>query len=260
MHAQRLASVAVAVALLTSACSAPSTPNGGASATPPVTATPTPSLKPLVAPRPTDLPTDGSCEKYQTCLGLLKAGVTYHTRNFAPSITFSVQGPQWENIAMEEGDVFLFDTTHPGDVIAFFKNPRAADENGIVSGVGGSVRDLTTWLAGNEQLKTSPARPASLGGLTGTVLEARIADGVTNSGPADCAARVCLTFLRGSDPKAIPPWNWDWGFAGAESARIFLLNAADGAVVAVLVDALDPSTYDSLQAAADGIFKTLKFG
>jgi hypothetical protein len=259
MNAHRLARVAAALALLTSACSSP---GGSASATPPATATPTPSVKPLVAPRPTDIPTDGACERNQVCLGLLKPGVTYHTKNFAPAFSFSVQGPQWENIAMEGGIVQLLDITHPGDLIAFFRNPRAADENGTIANVGDSVQDLSAWLASYDKLETTPATKASLGGLSGMVLEARIADGVTNpgasSGASDCPARVCVSFFRGSDPNGKPPWNWDWGFAGKESARIFLLNSKEG-VITVLVDALDPSSYDSLNHAADAIFKTVKF-
>jgi hypothetical protein len=258
MHAQRLAIVVAALALLTAACSASSAPSGTASATAQATATSQPSLKPLVAPRPTDIPMDGSCEQPWPCLGLLKAGVTYHTKNFAPAFAFSVQGSQWENIALEEGDVFLFDTTHPGDAIAFFKQPRAADDNGIISTVDGSVQAITDWLKSNPKLSTTAPKKATLGGLSGMVLEARVADGVTDPGPADCPARTCVTFLRGYDPKALPPWSWDWGFAGAESARIFLLDSKDG-VIAVLVDAWDRSTYDSLNQAADGIFKTLKF-
>ena len=201
---------------------------------------------------------DGTCETYQVCLGLLKPGITYRTKNFAPAFGFRVQSSQWENISLEAGDVMLLDTAHPGDVIAFFHGPRAADDNGFISGVGESVRDLTAWLQSTPKLASTPPRKVTLGGLSGMVLDARVADGVTDPGPADCPARVCVTFLRGSDPHAYPPWTWDWGFAGTESARIYLLTSKDG-VIAVLVDALDRSTYDSLNRAADGVFKTLTF-
>jgi hypothetical protein len=255
-------SAVLVLALIAAACSASQTPGSTASAastpTPTPTAAPTPTLKPLVAPDPTDIPVDGTCEQYQICLGLLKPGVTYHTQNFAPAFTFQVQSARWVNISLEVGDVQLIDIHHPGEVIAVFSHPRAADDNGLVSSVGDSVSDLAAWLQRNPKLSTTPAKKATLGGLSGVVLEARIADGVTDGGPADCPARVCVTFLRGSDPKALPPWNWDWGFAGTESARIFLLDSKAG-VIAVLVDALDRTTYDSLNQAADGIFKTLKF-
>ncbi len=210
-----------------------------------------------MAPDPTGIPVDGTCEQNQICLGLLAPGTTYHTQNFAPAFTFQVQTSRWVNISMEQGVVQLIDIHHPGDVIAFFRDPRASDNNGPIPTVGGSVSDLTTWFASNPKLATRPAKKATLGGLSGTVLEARIADGVTDTN-ADCPARVCLTFFTGSDPKALPPWNWNWGFAGPESARIFLLTSKDG-VISVLVDTLDPSRYDSLNQAAEAIFRTLKF-
>ena len=253
-----LAAILVLTLLAAGCGAARLTPGGAGSGGAATTATAQPTLKPLVAPRPTDLPTDGACERYQVCLGLLKPGVRYHTKNFQPSISFQVQDSRWENLAMEAGVVELVDMTHPGDLIAFFRHPRAADDSGTIATVGDSVSDLTAWLESNHQLTTTPARKATLGGLSGVVLEARVADGVTDS-PADCPARACVTFLRGSDPAAHPPWNWDWGFAGTESARIFLLDSPDG-VIAVLVDALDRTTYDSLNQVADGILRTLKFG
>ena len=259
-HRRSSVAAVVALAFVTVACSAPSpTPGGSGSGGAGTTSTAASTLKPLVAPRPTDIPVDGTCEQNQICLGLLKPGVTYRTKNFEPTISFRVESAQWENLSVETGVVQLQDITHPGDVIAFFRHPRAADDNGTIPTVGDSVGDLTTWLESNSELTAAPATKTNLGGLSGMVLEARIADGVTDRGSPDCPTRVCVPFFRGSDPNAKPPWQWDRGFAGPESARIFLLTSKDG-VIAVLVDAHDRSTYDSLNQAADGIFKTLKFG
>ena len=251
-------SAVLLLALVAAACSQSPTPGTSASATPIPTPTPSPSLKPLVAPRPTDIPTDGTCERGEVCLGLLKPGVTYRTQNFQPSFTFRVQASGWANQALETKTVQLFPVEHPGDVIAFFRHPRATDDSGTIDSVGGSVSELATWLESHPKLATTPAKKVTLGGLSGVVLEARVADGVTDPGPADCPARVCVTFFSGSDPNAKPPWQWDWGFAGTESARIFLLDSKDG-VITVLVDSLDGTTQDSLNQAADGILKTVRF-
>ena len=136
----------LALVFATAACSAASTPGSSASATPVATPTATPTQKPLIAPRPTDMPFDGTCERDQVCLGLLKPGATYRTKNFQPAFSFGVQTSQWENIALEAKVVQLLDTTHPGDLIAFFRHARAADDDGTVAAVGSSVNDVTAWL------------------------------------------------------------------------------------------------------------------
>ena len=249
----------LALGVAAAACSSgnPSSAPISLSASPSPSLAPSPTLKPMVAPRPTDWPTDGVCEEGYACLGLLEPGTTYHT-NFRPSFRFQVQSSGWENLSMEAGLLALLSLTHPGDVIAFFRDPRASNDEGLVPGVGHSAQELAAWLEAHPQLEVTPAKPARLGGLPALVLEARVADDATASGPSDCPTRVCVPLFEGSDRDAQPPWRWDWGFTQSESARIFLVTTRDG-VVAVFVDANDRSTYDNVVDAASQIFRTLRF-
>jgi len=249
-----------ALGLAAAACSSADQSSAPVSlpASPSPSLAPSPTLKPMVAPRPTDLPTDGECEEGYGCLGLLEPGITYQTRNFRPTFRFQVPSSDWENLSMEGGLLVLLNLGHPGDVIAFFRDPRAVDDDGLVPDVGHSAEELVAWLEDHPRLEVTPAESATLGGLPALVLEARVADDATASGSSDCPTQVCVPLFQGSDREAQPPWRWDWGFTQSESARIFLVDAGDG-VVAVFVDANDRSTYDSVNQAARQIFRTLKF-
>lgn len=70
-------------------------------------------------------------------------------------------------------------------------------------------------------------------------------------GPA--ASQICPPPLR---PR--PSWQWDWGSAGPESQRLHLLTANDG-VVAIFVDSLDGTTFDTLSALADTVLASATF-
>lgn len=253
----RLALIALGIAA--AACSSGNAPSASVSSavSPSASLEPSPTPKPIVAPRPTDLPTDGACEEGYACLGLLEPGTTYEAETFQPAFHFQVPSSDWENLSMERGLMVLHNLAHPGDVIAFFRDPRAIDEEGLVPDVGASAEELADWLEANPQLEVTPAKRAKLGGLPAIVLEARVADDAS-SGPSDCPTQVCVPLFQGSDREAQPPWRWDWGFTQSENARIFLVTSKDG-VVAVFVDANDATTHDSLNAAADQILRTLKF-
>jgi hypothetical protein len=55
------------------------------------------------------------------------------------------------------------------------------------------------------------------------------------------------------------PWDWDWGVAGTEKERLYLLDASDG-TIAVVVDSLDGTTFDSLVGIWEQIVPTIRFG
>lgn len=222
------------------------------------TAEPTQTQLPLAVPRPTDLPTDGTCEQGHICLGLLEANKVYTTTAFNPQITFSVPEAGWQNIA-DAGFVFqLLPIADPGDAIAFFRDPRATDAlGGYVASVGPTVDELATWLAGNPLLDVTAAAPATIGGLSGLTMDIKVA-ATAAAGPADCPVQACVTFFKDSDPSAKPPWQWDWGSAGIEVQRLYLLTSAEG-VVAIFVDSLDGTTFDSLTRKADTILASVKF-
>ena len=243
-----------------SAASLAASPSMSTSAepTPTPTSQPTPNF-PVALSRPTDIPTNGTCEAPLPCLGLLKPGTTYRTTVFSPRVTFTMPMAGWENLA-EEGGIFqLLPISAPGDTIAFFREPSPTSVDGkTVSGAGASVETIAAWLASNDQLEVTPAKAVTVGGLTGVTLDLRVAKGAT-AHSSDCAVRVCVPIFTGIDPAARPTWKWDWGSAGLETQRLYLLTATDG-VIAIFVDSLDGTTFAAMTAAADRILPKLRFG
>ena len=264
-------STTIAAAVLLTACQAAGSATPGASIAAPdspspaiasasssaSTPRPSPTPLPLAVPRPTDLPTDGTCESGHTCLGLLPAG-TYHSEVFKPGFEFTMSGPGWENLFQEGGVFALLSTDDPGDAIFFFRQPRALKSDGTQDlSVDISVDALGPWLAANDAFTVSPATDASVGGLDGIQVDLAVAPGVEIR-QSDCPVQVCVPMFRGRDPSSKPTWDWDWGFAGPERQRLYLLSTTDG-VVAIFIDSLDGTTFDALTKAADAILATLKF-
>jgi len=123
------------------------------------TATETPL--PLVAHRPSDIPTDGTCEEGHDCLGRLKAGTLYQSKVFKPRFSFKVPSNDWENLSETGGTIQLLPIDAPGDAIWFFTDPGATAPDGKpAAGVGDTVSDLSKWLA----LESAPARYPAEGG------------------------------------------------------------------------------------------------
>jgi hypothetical protein len=77
----------------------------------------------------------------------------------------------------------------------------------------------------------------------------------------NCPVQVCVPILRGDDPVANDPyqWHWDWGSAGTEVQRLYLLQAED-MVIAIFVDSGDGLTFDALNDTFDAVAPTIAFG
>jgi len=213
---------------------------------------------PLAVSRPTDIPTDGTCDEGHICLGLLAAGKTYQSAAFEPRITFTVPSSGWENLGDEGAAFQLRPISAPGDAIAFFRGARAVAADGTFASADDTVAGLSDWLASNALLDVTPARAVSVGGLSGLTMDIKIAAGAV-SHPSDCPVQTCVTIFKGQDLSAHPPWHWDWGSAGPEIQRLYLLTATDGVVV-IFIDSLDGTTFDTLTTAADRILAGLTFG
>ena len=221
-------------------------------------AAPSDTPEPLAVSRPTDIPTDGTCEQGHICLGLLTAGTTYQTRAFEPGITFTVPSTGWENLADEGTVLMLLPISAPGDAIVFFRGAKAAQGDGSFATAVDTVAGLSDWLASSQLLDVTAASPVTVGGLSGVTMDITIAAGAVNH-PPSCHVQTCVPLLKGQDLTAHPPWHWDWESDGPEIQRLYLLTATDG-VVAIFVDSLDGTTFDTLSTAADQILAGLKFG
>ena len=261
-RSQRQMSVILILALGLAACQAGSNtqpgsqaPNVAASASSAPSVGPTATPKPITVTRPTDVPVDGSCEDGHVCLGVLTPGKAYVTTDFLPHFTFSVADAGWENLVDGEGVFQLLPIAAPGDVIAFFRDPRASGAGS--AGVGSTVEDIAAWLAANPLLEVTAPQPVTVGGLAGFSMEIRIAADATNQDPS-CPVQVCVIYLKGLDPSPPVEWDWDWASAGTEVQRLYLVTSSD-VVVAIFVDSLDGATFDSLTTKADAILGALNF-
>jgi hypothetical protein len=246
---------------------------GGAAATPAVTsaagtlaptsaaastavASTPPATLPVAVPRPDNIPSDGSCEdEDSSCLGVLEPGKAYSSKVFKPTVSFKVPTSGWINQFDGAGDIGLQSLDPAGDAIMFFRNPRSVDPS-----VGTKVDDIAMWLATYDKLTVTPFEPVKLGGLEGLTMDIAAASGATSTGDG-CPVQVCIAMLRGDDPDPKDPyqWHWDWGSAGPERMRLYLLTDPDG-TVAVVVDSVDGATFDSLISTWEKIAPTIKFG
>jgi hypothetical protein len=243
---QSAGTATTAPTLVVAATSSPTT--GTATATPAAT-------KPVTLPRVVDFPLDGTCEDENvSCLGKLEAGKVYATKVFTPTVSFSVPTSDWVNPGDTGGDFGLFSTRDIGDVIIFFRDAKSVDK-----AVGTTVTDIASWLASNEELTVTPFVPAKVGGLTGVTMDIRVAPGATST-DLECPVQVCVQMLRGDDPIANDPyqWHWDWGAAGTEAQRLYLLDGPD-TVIAIFVDSVDGLTFDAMTQAFDAIAPTIAF-
>lgn len=216
---------------------------------------PSASPKPVSLPRPTDIPRDGTCESGHVCLGVLEAGKTYATVDFESPLTLTMPMDGWENLEDVGGIFQLLPIAYPGDAIAFFRDPVAVGTGAAIAGTG--VDQLAAWLTANPLLDVTPPQPVTVGGLGGVSMDIRIAPGAQNQ-DLGCPVQVCVPFFRGVDQTPPSEWSWDWGSAGLETQRLYLLTSADG-VVAIFVDSFDGTTFDSLTKAAEQILATVKF-
>jgi hypothetical protein len=248
---------ALLLVLALAACQSGSSTRSEAPTSPSLAAE-TATLLPLALPRPTDIPTDGTCEEEHVCLGVLTAGSTYETQGFQPKITLTMPVDGWENLADELAVFQLLPISAPGDAIAFFRGAEGVEADGTTASVDQTVTGLSDWVASNDLLAVTAATPITVGGLSGVTMDITIAPGAV-SHPSDCPVQTCVHIFKGEDMTARPVWHWDWGSADGEIQRLYLLTASDG-VVAIFVDSFDGTTFEALTTGADKILAALTFG
>lgn len=222
---------------------------------PSVAAPSTAPTKPVTLPRTVDVPLDGTCEDANiSCLGTIEAGKTYSTKVFEPTMSFVVQTTDWVNPFDTGGEFGLLSKRDIGDGIWFFRDARSVDKS-----VGATALDIATWMETYSNLDVTPFVPAKIGGLNGVWMDVRVAPGATSTDPG-CPVQTCVLMLRGDDPVPNDPyqWHWDWGNAGTEVQRVYLLEDK-GTVIVIFVDSPDGLTFDALTNAFDEIAPTIAF-
>jgi len=226
-----------------------------ASAPPEPTQTPIPA----VLTRPTDMPTDGVCEAERVCLGVVQADSHVNADVFTPHFTFTVPPGQWQNRDQSDGTFTLESIDNPGDFIAFYRSPTAtkADGSPVTPAVGTSVDALSAWLTSNPLVTATTSTPVTVAGLHGIRTDITVAPGAA-SRPAGCPVQACVGIFHALDSARLPSWEWEWGIASGEQARVYLLTSPDG-VFAIIVDSIDGTTLQTLMNDADRLLASLRF-
>ena len=184
----------------------------------------------------------------------LPAG-NYTSRAFQPALTFTLPDG-WDNPA---DSASYFQIRPAGSEVVgihLFRDPKPASQDASCPqtaqpGVGGSSKDLVTWIRALPGLVVSDPVLVTIGGLTGVSLDLRIEDGWKASCPFANGLATVPLFVGAKG-------EYRWVIAGNEQLRLSVLDVPDGAVV-VDVDAFDGGVINDLLAAADPIVNSFSF-
>lgn len=222
------------------------TTSSAASATPEATA----SAQPSASQRP-GCPNAGG----GTCLGILNAG-TYSTATFSPPVTFTVPVDGWANDEDQDGNVLLVPPGYDqagvdlgtSDYVGIYSSlaPIASCDGSPATIKGASA--MATYLSKQPALATTKPLRVAVGGLSGFMLDVRIAKGWKGS----CSG-------NGPDSGVIaglPPSEFEHGVGGKLAMRIYLLDDGDH-VVGIEVDDISGGSH---LAGYDSLIASLQFG
>ena len=185
----------------------------------------------------------------------LPAG-TYQSQAFQPRVAFTLPSGWW--IASDTDDYLALQPVDSDQVgIYLFRDPLAASQDLACPiepepNVGTISSELSTWMRALPGLIVSNPRLASVGGLRGTELDLRIADGWQASCPfADGLPTVPLFVGQTLELR--------WVVAGSERLRLSLLDVPGGGTVVVDIDAFDGLLMEVLLDAASPIVGSITF-
>jgi hypothetical protein len=173
-----------------------------------------------------------------TCRGDLAAG-TYTSTTFQPAITYTV--PEgWTN-GIDLPRVFLVsriadpvENFYGGNAINVMSDVGAAARNcdeSLEPGVGRHADQLARWVAGLPGVQASEARPITVGGWTGSVVDVSFVPTWTKSCPF--ADEPVVPLVLNGDPAQFHPVRMF--IAKGVSQRLYFLDAPDGGNVLISV-------------------------
>jgi hypothetical protein len=195
------------------------------------------------------------------CLGALNAATSYTTQIFTPQLTYRVTTDGWFNYEDTPGNFLL---VPPGDdlpgvnagtsdfigVYTAVVPARITDPNGcVVEPLAGSwtPAKMASWFRERPNLTASRARPVSIGGLHGFVMDLRTKPGAKLDSCTDQGHRIKLAGLfTGQSPSSL-----DHAVIPGMTMRLIML-AASGNVLLVELDDIDdaPVRLTTLTAVA----------
>lgn len=249
-----LGAAVLVLAVITSGCSAAgSSGTGGtgaaaASSTSPASASPSARVCPNA--------------EGDACVGALTAGTTYRTTVFSPRTSYSVTEPGWSNLEDTPGNFLLLPPGNdlPGvnagtsDFIgvytsvapsAFVAPPDCAAR--LVPGIASTPQAMLTWMQRQPSITVTTPVAASVGGLTGWVVDVAVRPGARLPVCTEGADTFSVALLF----SGVTPSSLDHGVIPGMTMRLFLL-AYRGGVLAIELDdiATAPGTLDSLTSEA----------
>jgi hypothetical protein len=220
----------------------------------------TPSMAAYVSASPTATPRPPTCPNQEggPCLGTLTAGA-YSTRIFLPLITYTVPNG-WQNLEDLPGNFLL---VPPGYDLAGVNEGRS-EMIGIYSNTVASVREcrvdgepavempgvahtpkaIADEFAIRPGVVSTTAKPASVGGLSGFVVDLTMADGWDGI----CFNAIYVPLING-----LAPSGFDHGLSPHETMRLYLLTTASGVLAIEVRDYSAGAHLDAYSKVIDQI-------
>jgi hypothetical protein len=192
------------------------------------------------------------------CLGGLTAG-RYHTSVFVPQITYSVPD-RWQNFEDTPGNFLLtppaFDLegvdAGTSDFIGVYGSvaaPAGCDP-GYAAGVPISVPGMASWLMTNPAFEAPRPRQTTVGGLSGVVVDLRMAADWQTACPYS-NGRPVAPMIVGVGRSGL-----DHNVMGGQATRLYLLDHGGEVLAIEVVDVKDAGHLDAYSHVVD----TMEFG
>jgi hypothetical protein len=163
----------------------------------------------------------------------------------------------WKAIGERDGSLILAAPVSDNADIRALSNVSASaatcNENRSADGVGRTSAAMAAWLKTVPGLVVSPPTTATIGGLSGVMVDLSVVPGWTPT----CAPRGIYTFsFWGSDSGG---WSDRLALNGSAMARYVLLDRGDGSTLVIAVEAPDKATWDAFIAEAMPIVQSFEF-
>lgn len=242
----------VALAIAVVGLGALSLRNNVGSSPPPAASAESSSPSPSACPNP-----DGG-----QCAGQLEPG-PHRSRQFIPPIDYIIppDSPEiWDNPEDLPGTFTLHPAGPDTDAIFFFRDVRVLTEGcdpHLDDSVGNTAAEIAAWMTANPGIISTPAEPATHGGLRGVLLDIAASGTYTTVCPND----------RGTYPEGLPilplfagagSGDLTWFIGGDERMRLYLLDMPGGGNIVISIDAIG-GDFETLLEVTQRVLDSISF-